>query len=271
MKKLMIYFVVVVSATSMNAEALKPIKVPFNELPKAEQEARIATARTNRMRRTGGEIEKPNSQQGKILILNSQKIVPSEGLAKAVEELKAKSRLNIEYRDDNEKISVANAGDFKSSSGADIVVFITECENSPMILNALDDGWTIVNAKAVTEGARNNTFKAARLRKELMRAFYSIAGSMNSNFPGSIMSSIRSAKDLDKLGDVIPVDVHARTIENLKTIGVTPTQITTYLQACRLGWAPAPTNEYQKAIWDKVHAMPTAPIKIKPETKKVRE
>lgn len=139
-----------------------------------------------------------------------------------------------------------------------------------MILNALDDGWAIVNAKAVTEGARNDTFKAARLRKEMIRAFYSIAGSLNSNFPNSVMRSIRSPKDLDKLRDVIPVDVHVRTIENLKTIGVTPTQITTYLQACKLGWAPASTNDIQKAIWNKVHAAPKNPMKIIFDPKKGR-
>lgn len=93
---------------------------------------------------------------------------------------------------------------------------------------------------------------------------------MNSNFPNSIMRLIRSEKDLDKLGDVVPADVHARTIENLKTIGITPTQITTYLQACKLGWAPAPTNEFQKAIWEKVHAAPKNPMKIEFDPKKGR-
>ena len=34
---------------------------------------------------------------------------------------------------------------------------------------------------------------------------------------------------------------------------------------------PAPTNDVQKAIWDEIHAMPTEPIKIKPETKKVSD
>ena len=58
---------------------------------------------------------------------------------------------------------------------------------------------------------------------------------------------------------------------SLPYYGITPWYQTTYHKAVEEGWAPAPTNEYQKAIWDKVHAMPTAPIKIKPETKKVRE
>ena len=43
---------------------------------------------------------------------------------------------------------------------------------------------------------------------------------------------------------------------------------TVYRKACEEGWAPQPTNDVQKAIWDKVHAMPTEPLKIKPETKK---
>jgi hypothetical protein len=54
----------------------------------------------------------------------------------------------------------------------------------------------------------------------------------------------------------------------MKPLGVLPAQRATYLKACEEGWAPAPTNDVQKAIWDKVHAMPTEPIKIKPETKK---
>ena len=36
------------------------------------------------------------------------------------------------------------------------------------------------------------------------------------------------------------------------------------------GWAPAPTNEVQQAIWDKVHQIPDKPITIEfdPKTDK---
>ena len=54
----------------------------------------------------------------------------------------------------------------------------------------------------------------------------------------------------------------------LLSLGVKPYRLTTYRKACEEGWANPPTNDVQKAIWDKVHAMPTEPIKIKPETKK---
>ena len=34
--------------------------------------------------------------------------------------------------------------------------------------------------------------------------------------------------------------------------------------------APAPTNEFQKAVWDKVHAIPQNPMKIEFDPKKGR-
>ena len=37
---------------------------------------------------------------------------------------------------------------------------------------------------------------------------------------------------------------------------------TSYQKACEEGWAPLPTNDVQKAIWDKVHAVPKNPMKI---------
>ena len=53
-------------------------------------------------------------------------------------------------------------------------------------------------------------------------------------------------------------------------MGVSPTRKGTYEAAVKQGWAPAPTNDIQKAIWDKVHQLPTKPIQIKfdPKTDK---
>ena len=57
-----------------------------------------------------------------------------------------------------------------------------------------------------------------------------------------------------------------------KARAITPVPRTTYRRACYEGWAPAPTNEFQKAIWEKVKADrergPTTPITIPPPTQK---
>jgi hypothetical protein len=57
---------------------------------------------------------------------------------------------------------------------------------------------------------------------------------------------------------------------HLKAIGITKKVVKTYLDACEEGWAPAPTNDVQKAIWDKVHAAPKNPMKIEFNPKKGR-
>lgn len=37
----------------------------------------------------------------------------------------------------------------------------------------------------------------------------------------------------------------------------------TYIGACQEGWAHPPTNDVQRAVWEKVHAIPDKPITIK--------
>jgi hypothetical protein len=118
--------------------------------------------------------------------------------------------------------------------------------------------------------ARNEVFAAARIRKELMCGFLCAAGAMNSQYQGSMMSAIKEPKDLDKMLEDPPIDAIVRAIESLKVHGVTPQEVATYKKACEEGWAPAPTNEYQKAVWDKVHAPPRNPMKIKFDSKKGR-
>lgn len=53
---------------------------------------------------------------------------------------------------------------------------------------------------------------------------------------------------------------------------ITPAEIQTYRNACRQGWAPAPTNDYQKAIYERMQADkergPSKPLTITPPAKK---
>ena len=72
------------------------------------------------------------------------------------------------------------------------------------------------------------------------------------------------------LKDLLPHDVVTRQLKYLAAMNVTPKVRITYKKACEEGWAPAPTNEFQKAIWEKVHAAPKNPMKIKFDPKKGR-
>jgi hypothetical protein len=218
----------------------------------------------------GGSIMVPNSMKGHILVANMQTKVPASELEKTVKQLIGMTRLDIRFTNIAGEVSPSVANKKVKELGANAVIFVTDSDKCDIsLLCAPENGWTIINSSVVTKDAKNEIFAAARLRKELMRGFFAATGAMNSRYPGTVMNYVGKPSDLDKLVEEVPVDMSMRTIEYLSKMGVTPIQYTTYYRAVQQGWAAAPTNDIQKTIWDKVHAMPTAPLKIKPETKKV--
>ena len=149
-----------------------------------------------------------------------------------------------------------------------VSLFVVDDEKLPPILSAPDSRWSLVNVAPLTKGrGEKPAFFSARVRKQLSRAFALLCGGAESQFPGALTSGIASIDDLDSHFDYqLPVDVLTRFRTYLKPFGVSPASFTSYRQACKEGWAPAPTNDVQKAIWDKVHEIPTEPITIKPES-----
>ena len=121
-----------------------------------------------------------------------------------------------------------------------------------------------INVSALATDSATPDVIALRLQKEMSRAGLFLMGSGCSR--GDITKPIRGLKELDALQLFPP---HPETLMHLNAKGIAGVQLirfASYDQACREGWAPAPTNDVQKAIWDEVHAIPTEPIKIKPET-----
>ena len=222
------------------------------------------------MKRYGGIIQVPNSQKGKIVIVNAQRKLPLSNIRAGMDEFAQTLKFRVEFVD-GEPTTTEKASADMEKIGADVAVFIQDNPESKVtILSAPEQRWTILNASAINADARRDEFAAARIRKELMRGFLCAAGTMNSQYQGSIMAAIKEPKDLDKMFEAAPVDAIQRAIESLKVYGVTPLEMSTYKKACQEGWAPAPTNEYQKAIWDKVHAAPKNPMKIEFDPKKGR-
>ena len=81
------------------------------------------------------------------------------------------------------------------------------------------------------------------------------------------MQPISAAADLDRFSaNFMPPDSANAALQNGTKIGFRPFRRTTYKRACKEGWAPAPTNDVQKAIWEKIKAekdqKPSNPIKV---------
>lgn len=229
---------------------------------------RVNRARLNQLmyQRNGGKIAKPGTKMGTITYVNAQQAAPVKWLEANASVFAQKCKFDI-------KVS---KGEFVLPMPkviGEASLFVVDDPSLPSILHAPESRWCMVNVAPLKTGSGEKPqFFAARVQKQLTRGFSLLAGAQNSGYPDALTGCITKPEQLDKFADCrLPIDILNRFPSYLKGYGITPEIQTTYFKACQEGWAPAPTNDVQKAIWDKVHAMPTAPIKIKPETKKVKE
>ena len=87
------------------------------------------------------------------------------------------------------------------------------------------------------------------------------------------MRNIFSLKDLDADPSVCPSPVvYDKIQQTCRKLGITRPRRISYRRACLEGIAPAPTDDIQRAIWERIKADkergPTTPITIPPPKKK---
>ena len=222
------------------------------------------------MEMQGGYVTVRGTPSGSIVVVNAQKRVPAEnfdytsyavgkwlkGLVKVVE---------------GEAATVESAAEARKRLKADFAVFIVDSGVLPPSLIAVEAKWAMVNVGALAVGGANEEIVRIRAKNEFSRVFTILCGGFCSQYPAPLTNFVVDVPDLDRCLADPPGDMTPRMKGYLEKCGIRPEQKVFYRKAVQEGWAPAPTNEFQKAIWDKVHAMPTEPLKIKPETKKVLE
>lgn len=238
MKKLLFAVVAALSVCAFAAD---------ENLSDAEKEAKKAAAKVRMLEKTGGIIEKAGT--GKLAIVNCQKKFDAAVVAAKVEQFEKVLRVAMETTEGAWKL-----GD-KLPEGANAAVYLIDDPTLPMTLVATEAHWGVVNAAALETPARFN--------KAFARTAIMTFGGGVSQFKGSPMQTVSSPADLDKIvSDGITFDAMQSIMKNLQAIGVTQAKKTTYRKACMEGWAAQPTNDYQKVIWEEVHAKPTNPMKI---------
>jgi len=100
-----------------------------------------------------------------------------------------------------------------------------------------------------------------------------LAGAVASQYPHSLVEGVTRPEDLDRYADAeLPFDVLQRFPTYLAGYGIRPYRLITYKAACEMGIAPEPTNDVQRAIWnrakDEKERGPANALKIVPPTKK---
>lgn len=217
--------------------------------------------------RSGGRVVRPGSQRGRIVVVNAQKRVGTALLDLAADNLRRKMGLDVRTVD-GAAVDALTAAEAKGALGAEVAVFVVEDARLPASLVAREGRWGIVNLAAVGAGRIDAVRLFGRAKAELMRTAALVCGAGDSQFPGSLMSVGDAPSDLDLVDSELPIDVMNRMAASLARAGVTPAVYGTYRRACREGWAPAPTNDVQRAVWDEVRAIPSEPMKIEFDPKR---
>lgn len=171
--------------------------------------------------------------------------------------------LDIAHRK-GEPFAIANAKEQLKASGANAAVFIADDPALPMSLSASEESWAMLNSATISADKPDAKTYAHRLSVLFVRQFCRALGSDECIGTEAAFHTILSVKDID---DVKLLDItfgpEMGINQTLVRRGLEIIEIGTYEDACQQGIAPPPTNDIQKAIWEKVHAPPKTPMKIK--------
>ena len=239
-------------------------KEEISKMTPAEKKAAIMAIAH---RKYGGPVEKPGTGAGIIKIVNAQKDIAVDELRKLTSTFVERFHYDVRIVD-GEDTCITNAVANMAKANANAAVFLVHSGNLPRILVSPEEGWVIVNAAALVDRNSTKEEQQSRLAKEGLRGLFFLGGlGQAAGIP--IMHPVAYSVDLDSITNVGVIgDAAKRFSLVLPSFGLEPKVVKNYRTALQEGWAPKPADADQQAIWDEVHALPTEPIKIKPETKK---
>ena len=250
------------------AEALARHKAMMSAMTPEQRAEYQAKAKARAQERTGGLVRDTSVQEGRMIVVNSQDTVPNAELAKPIASLAGFLRTKIDILTGAAPSMPFDSAAYLKAQNANAVVFLVATNGLPALFVAPEDRWAVVNVARL--GDEN---LSTRAQKELLRGFAFLCGGAATSFKQTLVSPITSPSDLDLvMGVQLPIDSLNAIAQYLPGIGVKPYREASYRRAVREGWAPPPTNDVQRAIWEKIKADkergPTNPITIPPPNAK---
>ena len=236
--------------------------VAFSE---TNETARMNMRRLSRIERAGGWVTQPSN--GKVIrIVNAQRRVSRASLEETAEQISHMTSFPVLVTDST-KTDPASllVGDTAAA------VIVKDSDGRERIVVAPEDGWATVNVRAIGADGADDARVTVRTAKEVWRAIGFVGGLGFSPEENDIMQPFYTIKEIDdsRYPFIQPMNM-ARMQKMWKRFGVKKERRIPYRVAVQEGWAAQPTNDYQKAIWDEVRALPEKPMKIEFDPKKGR-
>lgn len=274
MKKCMTLIVAIV-AVSSSTFAANAFKDDPNRIITLKGGAKVRSGDLDKMmeevhlEESGGDIRKPNTAKGVLVVLNAQSIVPlKEFQQEVVSGIDEHIHVQMDFRTSDADLCCKNVKDEIGKAGGVLGVAVVKRDDLPTLLTAPESGWAIVNVAALSADNPKQPVLVSRVTKEVLRAFAFISGGAYLARAPFVMRDVKTPHDLDMIPSAaFGFEVASHIRKSSGFYGLIPWYQTTYLRACNEGWAPAPTNKYQKGVWDKVHQLPTNPLPLTKPTK----
>lgn len=220
----------------------------------------------------GGRLLLWPKDQGTFLFVNAQKSIDAAVFERPVRILAGQFNFDIRLVSGSAP-DVRGVKDALAKLGAKGAIWIVDDPAYPLMLGACEDGWAFMNTSALVADKPDAKKLAKRVEKMINRTFANIHGIGDSQMmPQCVMKTAAGLANIDKLicSEYSPEPLMKITAY-MTQAGYKHGRRGTYYDACEEGWAPAPTNAIQKAIWDKVHQLPTAPLKIQRESERKKK
>ena len=241
---------------------------PLTEPERAARRAQMAAKRAARIAADGGWVVKP-SKENVARVVSAQSKVSIDTIKKYVDQFNTGLRMYIDVSE------LDPAGDTRTTlkkaqslPRTGVVTLIVDDERLPRIVGAMEEGWSILNVKDLDSDMPPKDVYEKRIGKEVNRAFAQAFGAGISYNRPCVMVPAFTLRDIDAIE--FPV-VSPEAMSKMEEVGnkkrIDRMIRTTYRVACREGWAAAPTNDVQKAVWKEVHELPSEPLKIKYDPK----
>ena len=201
--------------------------------------------------KTGGMIDPPPG--GKALVLLDAREKDSSTLSNLLFAAELQLAISCEERD----IRLAAADDPVKTAfaarrdGAGAVVLFYEREGCPVLTSFPEDAVALVNLQPLQDPTYN--VYRRRLVKEFWRSVaLALGGYGNQMQMMSALQAAFSVKDLDEVPGVSLSPLQINAIHNAKgKLGIYGKKSVPYSKACREGWAPPPTNDVQRALYER--------------------
>lgn len=251
MKTFALYVTVVVSCC-LTVAAQTAAPAPRPPAVKPVPRTMSPELRAKMMAKTGGMIQS-KAEGPSVLFLNAQSRVDAAALTEPVAQVNTMLRLPALRKDAPTDAPLTAALEALKDPAVAAVVVVGDSAGYPALLIAPESRWALVNVAALGGSDTAPDTLSERTRKEVWRAFGYLMGAAHSNFETCLMKSVLTPTDLDDLkAKSLSPEPFSKILAHAQKLGVKPARTTTYRKAVEEGWAPPPTNDFQKAVWEEL-------------------